>query len=468
MKTISDLPSSHPVQPAQRWGLRAFLLVFLCILLLWTNIFAGWTATPAHAATRPDPNPVLKTPSWLNGAGSSTHPDLGQYVPAAKASPQSEPPHSWAVSMKPARIALTNAAAHFVSSDGHLLVEIPAGSLATPQAVTVQKAQAMGAISLVITQVKPGSGGLSSDHIFFGTYEFQWFDAQGQPLAGVRLSHPLSITFHLSNDQQQLVWQGQKVYAFWSQVKGSAAPPVLTTALKTGNQTVQTALEPRPATTLVPTLTYAQSDQTGQDWSIQSSFAPPTTTGTQPSQLVPAIQASSVTFGTQTPQATWGTPSNFQVGLNSGGLNYNFPLNVPSGPGGFQPSLALNYSSGSVNENHNVQVTAPWVGQGWSLDMGSITWAQEDVLPNNSTPNLENVWRINDPSGIGGQLIPPRPELYHLWYPQSQPEPAQFGNIHVAHRSRESCQSAGDCLWELSLLASVVAQWDHGGVWLHQ
>src|SRR5579875_1898737 len=88
-------------------------------------------------------------------------------------------------------------------------------------------------------------------------------------------------------------------------------------------------------------------------------------------------------------------------------LVYSYPLTIPPGPGGFQPSLALNYSSGAVNENHGWQSASPWVGQGWSLDLGSITWAQENVLPNNSSPTYENVWHISDPSGLSGQLIPP-------------------------------------------------------------
>jgi hypothetical protein len=65
-------------------------------------------------------------------------------------------------------------------------------------------------------------------------------------------------------------------------------------------------------------------------------------------------------------------------------------LSLPAGPGGFQPSLPLNYSSGSVNENHGWQSASPWVGQGWSLDLGSINWAQENVTPN-GTATLENV-----------------------------------------------------------------------------
>ncbi len=39
--------------------------------------------------------------------------------------------------------------------------------------------------------------------------------------------------------------------------------------------------------------------------------------------------------------------------------------------------------------------------------MGSISWSQENVLAGQGQTHLENIWNINDPSGISGQLIPP-------------------------------------------------------------
>jgi hypothetical protein len=169
-----------------------------------------------------------------------------------------------------------------------------------------------------------------------------------------------------------------------------------------------------------PSIIDAQGSHQNQTWSIQTTFAlAPTGSSTArtrgqthtgvaaPAQQLPtASQANTVGFNTQAPQATWGKPTDFQVGLNSGGLNYSYPLDLPPGPGGFQPDLSLNYASGSVNENHGWQPASPWVGQGWNLDLGSISWAQENVTPNGN-PTLENVWHINDGSGISGQLIPP-------------------------------------------------------------
>lgn len=393
---------------------RLLLVSALLFLVLFTGLVSSWPVVQPRqvfAQALKNPNAPLTAPAWLNSpAGKGKAPDLRKNAAPSKLSADSGAArHSWHVTMRPARLALTSAAQHFLSSDGQLSVDVPQGSIDA-----AQLARLPGGVMLSITQVKPGSGSTTggSGQIFFGTYEFQFFAANGKPLAGLRLLHPLTLHFHLRSDQRELVWPGQKVYALWNAVQGSATPPALSSP--SISQVALTGVVPQAVAGQSPTLLYAQGSQRGQDWAIQSTFAAPASTGgtstpaTQtPSATGPlAVQASSVTFGTQAPQATWGKPSDFQVGLNSGGLTYSYPLALPPGPGGLQPALALNYSSGAVNGNHGLQATAPWVGQGWSLDLGSISWGQENVTPNGS-PTLENVWRINDPNGISGQLIPP-------------------------------------------------------------
>jgi RHS repeat-associated protein len=374
--------------------------------------------------------------------------------------------------MQPARLALTTAAQHFVSSDGQLLVDMPQGSV-DPAGL----APFPGGVFLYLTQVKPGSGSTNggSGQISFGTYEFQFFDGNGKQVSSLHLLHPFTMHFHLRNDQKELVWKSQKVYTIWRTVNGSSAPPLVSTQQSANAQAVQKAIAPQALANQKPNLAFAQSDRSGLDWSIQSTFsAPATNTGT-PGKTAQAngslvAQASSVSFNTQAPQATWGTPADFQVGLNSGGLNDNYPLNIPPGPGGFQPSLALNYSSGAVNENHNWQSAAPWVGQGWSLDLGSISWGEENVTPN-STARMESVWHISDPSGIGGQLIPPdltystknsslNPSLsqlqsstVYLWHVASNPHvkvrevafsPANCWQVYLPNGTREDFGCTND------------------------
>jgi hypothetical protein len=62
------------------------------------------------------------------------------------------------------------------------------------------------------------------------------------------------------------------------------------------------------------------------------------------------------------------------VDLHSGAATYSYPLELPPGPGGFQPSLTLSYNSGSVDEMKNKRDVGSWVGIGWSMSIGSIAY----------------------------------------------------------------------------------------------
>ncbi len=409
------LPGGMPLPFGQvRFPARRVLLVStLLALVLCSNVLANFPVvqpSTVFALAFKNPNPPIPTPSWLKPAsGKPVEPNLGKQAPPANEAPQTVAPHRWPVTMQPASLTLSNAAQRFVGSDGALEVDLAAGSLEANQL-----AQASGGIQLFITQVEPGAGSTNGGdgQIFFGTYEFQFFDGTGKPFSGLHLLHPLTLRLHLRPDQASLLVQGQAVYTIWNAVLGSATPPVIPTP-HTQTATGQGGLSgimPLASTNERPTLTSATSSPNGLDWSVQSSFAP--ASGSSPSanasstSPAAAAPASSIAFNTQAPQATWGTPTETQVALNAGGLSYTYPLTLPPGPGSFQPPLSLAYSSGSVNENHGWQSASPWVGQGWSLDMGEISWAQENVTPN-GTAEIENVWHISDPSGLGGQSIPP-------------------------------------------------------------
>src|SRR5260221_4960514 len=285
--------------------------------------------------------------------------------------------------MSPATLTLSPQAQQFVSNDGRLEVDMPAGALTSTQ---VQAAG--GTITLKLTQILPGSGGIRSEHLFFGTYQVQLLDASGAPVAHLALAHPLVLRYHLLPSQETLLVRGQPVYAI---LRGGDASTLLAGAAPT------TAAKNQPST--ASRLLLATGDTTGLVWSVSSNL----TVDTRSSF---ALTASTITFRTQAPQATWGNPQDFQVDLNSGGLMYTYPLDFPPAPGGFTPTMPLTYSSGAVDENHNLQSAAPWVGQGWNLSLGSISWSQENVTPG-GTNRLENIWTINDPTGISGQLIPP-------------------------------------------------------------
>jgi len=76
----------------------------------------------------------------------------------------------------------------------------------------------------------------------------------------------------------------------------------------------------------------------------------------------------------------------FQVSGYTGAGTYSLPIQVPPGPGGFQPSLALTYNSQVVDQS-TLNAQASWVGMGWSLDSsyieldthGTGSWGGDDT-----------------------------------------------------------------------------------------
>jgi hypothetical protein len=53
-------------------------------------------------------------------------------------------------------------------------------------------------------------------------------------------------------------------------------------------------------------------------------------------------------------------------GGSTGSYNYNYPITVPPTPGGLEPSVSLNYDSGSVDgQTTATQAQASWIGDGW-------------------------------------------------------------------------------------------------------
>ncbi len=112
--------------------------------------------------------------------------------------------------------------------------------------------------------------------------------------------------------------------------------------------------------------------------------------------------------------ATFGKPDPASVDLSAGALSYSEPLDLPAGPGGLTPPVSLSYSSESVNEQHNLSAAAGWVGEGWSLSVGEISWYESNVLAgcavntckSGSSEEWESSWNISDPYGTSSQLIP--------------------------------------------------------------
>lgn len=64
----------------------------------------------------------------------------------------------------------------------------------------------------------------------------------------------------------------------------------------------------------------------------------------------------------------------FQNDLQTGAATGAYPIEVPPGPGGFQPKISLQYNSGAVDEMKNKRDVGSWIGIGWSLSLGSISY----------------------------------------------------------------------------------------------
>jgi RHS repeat-associated protein len=64
----------------------------------------------------------------------------------------------------------------------------------------------------------------------------------------------------------------------------------------------------------------------------------------------------------------------WQVGMYQGDVSYQYPIEVPAGPAGMKPSVALSYNSASTDGPGGKRPTrqSGWVGKGWSLDTGYI------------------------------------------------------------------------------------------------
>ena len=98
---------------------------------------------------------------------------------------------------------------------------------------------------------------------------------------------------------------------------------------------------------------------------------------------------------------------NFQSGGFTGSVTYSYPLQLPAGPAGLQPSLTLSYNSQVVDES-NSHTQASWVGMGWSLDAGRIT-----RNTHGDPHNLDNDTYSISMNGLSGNLLLGTDGYYH-------------------------------------------------------
>lgn len=78
--------------------------------------------------------------------------------------------------------------------------------------------------------------------------------------------------------------------------------------------------------------------------------------------------------GNYTAAAQTNPAGQWSGGNASGAFNYSIPISVPPALGGTAPSLGIAYDSQAVDGKTSMQNgQASWIGDGWNLDVGSIS-----------------------------------------------------------------------------------------------
>ncbi|MFJ1599219.1 polymorphic toxin-type HINT domain-containing protein [Streptomyces sp. NPDC088261] len=110
------------------------------------------------------------------------------------------------------------------------------------------------------------------------------------------------------------------------------------------------------------------------------------------------------------PSATWKT------NLNTGDFTWSYDMPVPGVPGGLKPSVALSYSSGSIDgRTGNTNNQSSWVGDGFDLSPGFIErrykpCAEDGVTGEDGNKPGDSCWAYDNAfltfNGKGGELVP--------------------------------------------------------------
>jgi YD repeat-containing protein len=94
------------------------------------------------------------------------------------------------------------------------------------------------------------------------------------------------------------------------------------------------------------------------------------------------------------------TVDNFKSDGFTGAASYEYPIWAPQGTAGLTPDLSLSYNSQIIDES-TAFTQAAWVGMGWNLDTGSITY------------NITNGTYFLAMNGISSLLLPISADIYY-------------------------------------------------------
>jgi RHS repeat-associated protein len=326
---------------------------------------------PSSPVRQPAPFDRLSRPATARQAVPSLPPStFTPRAPVAIARQSSGLMHDAVLPLDPVK------GAHFIDNDQRFEVTVPAAAVSAADI-----ANAGGQLGLSLRQIEPASGssGGGSGHVALGTYLVQVVDAHGR-LVGHGLRKPATVTFRYTPHERGLGLANGIVLV-------NGAPP---TGINFNPDPTGAPMSASAAGLGTPTpVAIVRGDDSG--------------TATIPLNS-PSTSAS---YNSNSPVATFGKPDPFNVDLNAGSLTAGVQLDLPRGPGGFTPPLSLGYGSAAVSEQHNIQAAAGWVGEGWNLSLGSISWSEQNYNSAGSPANWQDRWLLNDPYGTSAEIVPP-------------------------------------------------------------
>ncbi len=348
-----------------------------------------------------------------NGTQSTIHlpppPKVPAFTPKSARPPMS---HGTNPSMQPGQLPLDPAKdTQFVGSDGRLEVDAPAGAVSAADVT----AAAGSSIALRLSEMAPASGSSAggSGVISLGSYLAEVVDGKGNRLVhGLR--KPVTIKLHYSAKEEALTLDQTFVVFNGTHPKTVTGLGPYSTQKVTHDRTHHVLVAQIPAD---PTLSASSSTASSTASNTSNGLlggllgtlhrALPFSSSTQAAQQNSNLWG--FTFNTYAPVAKFGSPDPLNVDLTSGSLTEGVQLDVPPGPAGAMPNITLAYNSGAVSEQHSPQGAAGWVGEGWSLSLGQISWAEHDVTINctGCSQTWQNSWELTDPFGTSTELIPP-------------------------------------------------------------
>ncbi len=290
--------------------------------------------------------------------------------------------------------------------DGRLTVSVPAGAITAADLAALSSdgdgtdsrkgTTAVAQIALRITQVAPASGSNTAGTVIsFGTYTIAVVDGNGH-LVAHGLRQPIMLTLHFR--KQEAAFDLDHAFVVFND--GAITLP---TDHDTAKQTLSVTLPADSSLQTPGTNAGHVGTNTEAGFSVLQSFS-------SLSSLQSSPNFTTLSWDTNPALAQYGAPDTASRGMNAGAFATTIPIEVPSGPGGLMPPLTLQYNSANVSDQHSPRAPASWVGEGWTLDLGKISWSEHSPATSQSGVgccSFQDEWHWTDPYGVSTDLIPP-------------------------------------------------------------